>query len=861
VLAGAAASVALIVAFVSALGAFVSASRASLTTRAAKSVAVDWQVQLTPQGTAPDVTAALARVPGTKAVLPVSYARVPSLSSTVGATTRTTGAAQVVALPTDYATRAAGEIHFLLGAHHGVLLQQQTAANLAAAPGSVITVATPSGTQVSLRVDGIVDLPQADSFFQVVGTAPGAGATAPPDNVVIVPGAQFATATTGSLVVQQFHVLLDHAGLPSDPAGALTAVNQRANHVEAAVAGGALVGDNLAASLSGAREDAIYAQLLFLLLGLPGLALAGVVAVLVIGLRADRRRRETGLLFLRGASRRTVVSLAAGETLVTALAGIALGIPLGLVAVHLALPRGTQVSLWWMVAAAAIGLALASATQLGPVVKAASRFGVEPVAQAVTRIPSVRQPWPLRAGLDAVLLGTATIVTLLAARGGYQVVVVPEGVPVASVNYAALLGPALAWPGLVLLAWRVTAFVLSKRTGTATFGFARMAPELVAATLRRRRQVIARGAAGLAAALGLGASTAIFTATYDQQSHLDVALTVGSDVAAVPLPGTPAVRTVPQEVSAAPGATAVEPLVHRFAYVGPDLQDIFGIRPRSIARAASLQNSFFPGSTIVEAMRGLARTPDGVLLSAETIRDYQLHRGDTVRLRLPAGPGGVYQAFGFHVVGQVSEFPTAPKDSFIIANASYIDRVTHSDAVSTILVRSSSPTATASYLRSHLGAGWRVTDIVGARTSVTTASGLAATDLGGLARLELGFTVVFALACSGLALALGVAERRRGLVLLAALGANPRQRGRFLLAEGRALLAGGVLGGAVVGGVIGYLLVKVLTGIFDPPPDGLVVPASYLVGLGGGVVIVGLAVLALAGRLAGRAGPSHLRDL
>jgi putative ABC transport system permease protein len=288
---------------------------------------------------------------------------------------------------------------------------------------------------------------------------------------------------------------------------------------------------------------------------------------------------------------------------------------------------------------------------------------------------------------------------------------------------------------------------------------------------------------------------------------------------------------------------------------------MFGIRPQTIANVASLQNSFFPGSTIATAMRALSHTPDGVLLAAETIRDYQLHPGDSIHLRLPAGPGGNYQAFGFHVVGQVSEFPTAPKDSFIVANASYIDQVTRSDAISTFLVRSSSPTETAAYLRSHLGTGWHVTDIVGARTSITTASGLAATDLGGLARLELGFTVVFALACSGLALALGVAERRRGLVLLAALGASPRQRGRFLLAEGRALLAGGVLGGAAVGGVIGYLLVKVLTGIFDPPPDGLVVPAPYVAGLGAGVVIVGLAVLAAVGRLASRAGPSHLRDL
>jgi putative ABC transport system permease protein len=260
-------------------------------------------------------------------------------------------------------------------------------------------------------------------------------------------------------------------------------------------------------------------------------------------------------------------------------------------------------------------------------------------------------------------------------------------------------------------------------------------------------------------------------------------------------------------------------------------------------------------------MRALATTRDGVLLSAETLRDYQLHRGDLVRLRLPVGPAGTYQAVPFHVVGQVSEFPTAPKDSFIVADAAYIDHVTGSDTVSAFLVHSSDPTKTATALRAQLGNSWRVQDVVHGRNGVTTASGLAATDLGGLARLELGFAVVFALACSALALALGVAQRRRALVLLAALGATPRQRGRFLGAEGRMLIAAGLVGGAAIGTVIGYMLVKVLNGIFDPPPDHLIIPVRYVVTLGITVVVIAFAVLAGAARLAARAGSSQLRDL
>lgn len=857
---GTAASLALTVAFVSSLGAFVTSSRASLTTRATNSVAVDWQVQVTPQGTAARVDAALHQVPGTRAILPVSYARVPQLSATAGGSTRTTGAAEIVALPRDYFARVPHEVRYLVGAHDGVLLQQQTASNLGLGPGGSVTVIRPNGRRATLRVDGVIDLPQADSFFQVVGAPAGAGASAPPDNVIVVPPALFGSLAGGAQAIRQFHVILDHAQLPTDPGAAADAVTQRANHFAIVVAGGALVGDNLAAALSGAREDAIYAQLLFLLLGLPGLALALIVAVLVVGLRGEQRRRETALLLLRGASARTVVNFTLGEALLTGAAGVVIGLPLGALAARIALQAGTSLSLSWTVIAGLSAFVLAGATQVLPVLRTASRFRSEGVAAAAAPIPSTRSPWPLRAGLDFLLLGGALIATVLAARSGYKVVVVPEGVPVTSVNYAALLGPALAWPGFVLLTWRVCAFILSRRTG-AGIAHGTSAPELVAATLRRRRQPIARGAAGLAAALALGVSTAVFTATYDRQAHLDVALTVGSDVGATALAGTAVSPATVSTVAHAPGTVAITRLRHRFAYVGSDLQDLYGIEPGTVAQATSLQNSFVPGSSIPVTVAQMKRVSDGVLLSAETIRDYQLHPGDLIRLGLPGLRGGREILVPFHVVGQISEFPTAPRDSFIVANASYVEQVTGSPAQSSFLVKSSNPAATSAYLRSHLGQGWRVSDIGAARSSVTTASGLAATDLGGLARLELAFAFAFAIACSALALALGILGRRRALVLLAALGATARQRGSFLAAEGRALLAGGVVGGVGIGGVIGYLLVKVLTGIFDPPPDWLVVPLPIVIGLAMAAAVTGIIALAVVGRLAARASPSQLRDL
>ncbi|MDQ1599814.1 MAG: putative transport system permease protein, partial [Actinomycetota bacterium] len=214
----AAISIAVAVAFVASLGAFVTQSRAALTTRAAASVPVDWQVQVTPQGRATSVAKAVARLPGLRTVQPVSFAHVAALESTGPSGTRQTGSAYVVAIPPSYDKAFPGELRHLLGARSGVLLLQQTAANLAAAPGDRFTVRTANGA-TPLTAAGVVEMPAADSFFQVVGLAPGAGVSAPPDNVVLVTPTVFDRVVGTTPVVQQLHVGFRHGTLPPDPHG------------------------------------------------------------------------------------------------------------------------------------------------------------------------------------------------------------------------------------------------------------------------------------------------------------------------------------------------------------------------------------------------------------------------------------------------------------------------------------------------------------------------------------------------------------------------------------------------------------------------------------------------------------------
>jgi putative ABC transport system permease protein len=853
-------SIAITIAFTAALGSFVSSSRASLTERASQTIAVDWQVQVTPQGSPAQVAQALNGIHGVQHVVPVSYAKVVGLSASKTGSIRTTGTAIVVALSSSYTNAFPKQLRYLVGQHSGVLLAQQTAANLGATPGSIVTIHLANGATVQRIVSGVVDLPQADSFFQVVGTAPGAGASAPPDNVIFVPPSLFASSSLGSVPTQQFHVRLDHSQLPSDPAAAYQAVTDLANHFALTSAGGALIGNNIAASLLGAREDALYAELLFLLLGLPGLALAITMIWLVVGLRRADRRRETGLLLLRGANRTAVLSLAIVEALTVGLFGAALGVVLTAASVNLAFSGSSKLSFAWTTVACGAGLFVSLTAHVAPALRSTTSVE-EPIVSDTTRAPSTRQVWFLRLRLDYALLAVAIVIALLSSRNNFQIIIVPEGVPVASIDYAALLAPAFAWPGLIMLTWRVSAAIAKRRTGRLAFAKRATAPELVAASIRRRRQVIARGAAGLTAAVGLGVSTAVFTATYDRQARLDVALTVGADVAATAAPGTSATVGMLHRFAGAPGVTAAQPLIHRFAYVGPDLQDLFGVMPGSIASATPLQNAFVPGSTISSALAAMSRRPDGVLLAAETIQSYQLHQGDLINLRVLDVRSGKYVSVPFHVVGTIKEFPTAPKDSFIVANLTYLQSVSHDRSVNTFLMASSDPRKTAASLKKTLGIGWQVHDVVSSRTAVTSTSGLAATDLAGLARLELGFALLFTLVITFLTLGLGINERRRALVVLGVLGATRRQRTAFLAAEGRMLISVGLVAGLGVGLTLGYLLIKLLTGIFDPAPEGINVPMLYVGGIVLAALLAGIAGLAGLGRWSSGIRTSDLRDL
>ncbi|MGI8802656.1 MAG: FtsX-like permease family protein [Solirubrobacteraceae bacterium] len=861
------------VALIASIGTFLSSANSKMTQRAIARVAVDWQVEAQP-GARPDaLVGQVAAFPGVRRAVPVRFAGAPTLTATTQASTQTTGAAQVLGLPPGYAAAFPGELRLLSGSLDGVLVAQQTASNLHVAPGSTITVARPGTAPTTVRVSGVVDLPFADSLFQSVGAPPGAQAKAPPDNVILLPRATFdmveapILAKRPELIRTQVHATLSHA-LPSSPSAAFDDVAARARNLESRLTGTGLVGDNLGAALDTARKDALYAQILFLFLGVPGAILAGLVTALIASAGADRRRRDSALLRTRGASTRTLVRIALAETALAGIVGVAAGLGAALLIGEssfgaASFGAGTVSAVLWALGAALVGLAIAAGSIALPALRDARSLTVAGQRRQVGR--TGRGPVWARYGLDFVCLGIAGFIYWQASQNGYQLVLAPEGVAQVSVNWYALLAPVLGWIGAGLLAYRLADLLLHGGRRPLTAALRPLAGELaptVASTMSRQRRLLARAVALVALTAAFAGSTSVFNSTYQAQAEADARLSNGADVTVTESPGVSvgAAQGIAR-LKPIPGVGSVEPLQHRYAYIGADLQDLYGVRPQTITSAGKLQNGWFQGGTAAGLMQIIARDPTAILVSAETVKDYQLHPGDTINLRLQNGRTKQLTTVPFHYEGVAKEFPTAPKDSFFVANQSYIAARTGSDAVGSFLVQTdgTSPAVVAKRISSVVGSSGAVTDIVNQRRVI--GSNLTAVELSGLTRIELGFALVLAAAATGLALGLGFKERRRTFAIASALGARPRQLGGFVWGESVFVTGAGLILGAVMASLLSITLVDVLTGVFDPPPDALSIPWGYLLGVVAAVVATVVAAGLITLRALRRPAIEELRDL
>ena len=377
----------------------------------------------------------------------------------------------------------------------------------------------------------------------------------------------------------------------------------------------------------------------------------------------------------------------------------------------------------------------------------------------------------------------------------------PDSNPTLSLSVYMFFGPALLWIGATLLLVRLRGGIVTWLARRATPGRATTMRGFLLASAGRRGAAINRGLVVVGLLLAFGVNLGIFTATYNQQALVDAQLTLGADVVATAPPGVTASHGLAGKIAKVPGVTATTAVDHSYAYVGPDLQDTYGIDASTFTGATTLRDSYFVGGTAQQTIARLKTTPDGILVSKETITDYQLKVGDLLRLRVLDHATGRFVVAPFHVVGVVQEFPSAPKDSFMVTNLPYLLKVTHDPGPNVVFAKTSGdpPAVAARVAQATAADGTTVKDITS--QVAATVSSITTVDLTGISRIEEVFVVILAGRGHGPVRhagprrappraghdggALGLAARHRRLHLERG-GADPRRRHR---ARGRPRLA------------------------------------------------------------------------
>jgi putative ABC transport system permease protein len=860
---------ALAVALLGAMIIFIGHSLRTMTASATRSVPVDLQGPVAGYPRARSLARSVAGQPDVAQASPVATAPFAGITHAGGAGVTQAGAGAILAVPQDY-LRHIDTFRFLRGGLHPgkIVLDQQLAATLRARVGDRLRLRLGHGKVRTFTVGGVALVSAADVLFQPLNPLVGPAPAQPPANIAILPTATFAHRIGGTLpavspanpgaaavpgtvagVQWQVQAQLQRESLTGTPSQALKRSGQIRNSIERSLPGRIQFVDNLSEALESAAGDALYAESLFIMLAVPGALLALGLAYLAALGTVERDRRELALLRARGASGKQLVAMALSEAGVVGVFAGLLGAALSLAAVRLLIEG--SVGLTPARTATVVVVCVVLAIAGGAIARLATGLRALRRSVAAGRRQGGTEHKPLwqRLYLDFLALALSGLIYWLTASTGFSAVVNPDSNPTLSLSIYMFFAPALLWIGatllLVRLRGRLLAFAARRLGGSAGPPNRR---RFLLASAARRGAAINRGLIFVGLLLAFGVSMGVFAATYDQQASVDAQLTLGADVTATAPPGVAAKAGLAKRIERVPGVAATSAVDHSYAYVGPDLQDTFGIEAGRIGAATTLRDSYFVGGGAQTMMSRLLARPDGILVSKETITDYSLEVGDLLRLRVLDHRSGSFHVVPFHVVGTVQEFPSAPRDSFMVANLAYLQRADRAGGPNVIFASASEdPAQVASRVAAATrGYGVTVKDI--RQQAAQTVSSITTVDLTGISRLEQAFAILLAAAAMALFVSLAVNERRHEFATMAALGASLRDIGGFVRSEAIAVLLGAAGLAALLGWLLAEMLVAMLQHVFDPPPDHLAVPWEFLGLLALGALVGAALAFTLAAR-------------
>jgi putative ABC transport system permease protein len=849
---------------------FVGNSLRTVAGSAVRSVPLDLQGPVPSLQAARTVASEVARDHAVQQASPVATAPLLGAEHTGPGGLTSAGAGAVLAVGLDYGAHI-HTFRLLQGALRAgaVVLDQQMAATLQAHVGDRVTLRAPGGAPPrSYLVSGVALVSAGDQLFQPLNPQLGPAPAQPPANVAIMPLQTFAATfgrglraivpATGTANAQpgaqtgiqwQVQAQLDPVALSAgSPSTALAHATQARNRIERVLPGRVQFVDNLSDSLNTAAGDALYAETLYIMLAVPGALIALGLAYLAALGTVERDRRDLALLRARGARRRDLLALAAVESLILGLIAGLLGTAAAFGAVSALVSGGAHATTGRVLSVGAICLLLAAAGA-GAARIGASLSSLRTSVASGRRGPR-RQGAPLwqRLYLDMVCLAVSGLIYWLTASTGFSAVVNPDSNPTLSLSVYMFFAPALLWLGATLLLVRLRGRALSWVIARLVRGRASTRRAFLLVSAGRRSAAINRGLVVVGLLLAFGVNLGIFSATYNQQVKADAQLTLGADVTATAAPGAAARGSLVRRIAAVQGVAAATGVEHSYAYVGPDLQDTYGIDASSFARATSLRNSYFIGSSAAQVLTRLRARRDGIVVSKETITDFSLRNGDLLRLRVLDQRTGRFRVVPFHVAGIVAEFPSAPKDSFMIANLGYLESVTHAGGPNVVFAKVNGPPPDVArrVAAATAFAGTKVDNI--SEQAARTSSSITTVDLTGISHIEQAFAIVLAAAAMALFVALGISERRGEFATMAAIGAPLSRISAFLWTEAAIVLSMGLALAIGLGWLLSEMLVAILQHVFDPPPDALAVPWGFLAGLGGAAILATVLATALAGR-------------
>jgi len=729
----------------------------------------------------------------------------------------------------------------------GVLLSQSVQASPGFESAKSVTISLPGDApdlSLSLPVGGMVDLRQASTWFSVPYGEVQGDIVAIPRAIVIdyeaferdVLPVLRSWADEGGLpqfdpgsdelpsASLEAHVTIDHAAYPADPGQAAIWSNrlQRILGRLAGVGAPVIVADNAGEVLIESRDDSTNAKILFLLLGIPGVAVAAALGLTAASALVEAYRREDALLRMRGASNGQIAWLATSHAALAGVAGSALGLLIAAAAVSAATGR----PVWQGIPAFGFGLSIVLAVMAGAITLAvrvlrlwkASRRSVTFERRLFDR---GYEPTWRRARLDlvAILVGIAILgINLLA--GGLRRSPV-EGLAVA-LSFYVLLAPIGLWLGVTLLAIRGLLVLLAMWGRPER---ARPTPSWWGTSIRwlgRRPAHTARALAIGALAVAFGTEVLTFTTTYQTAKEADARASIGSDLNLAP--GDPRLTLPPL----GPQVAAVSPIRLVPTRVDTDRKTVLAIDMASYRGAVTAAPRMLAG----EGIEGLVKDPHGALINAEIAKEFELGPGDMVPLTVFPDDYENASDLELRVLGVYSSFPPMSPNAEVVTTTAAIPRVSTvpPDFYLARIAPGQSAGAVAVSLRNGL---------LAQKFAVTTITppnerGLTALNLVGLGAIEsIGAGLVAAIGVAVLG-AFIILERRREFAILYTVGADIRQILTGPVLEGASVVLGSAVIGVPVGLGLGILAVQVLGLFFSLAPPVLTVP------------VTGLAILLLA---------------